>query len=71
MIIAHLPKAGDIKPVPSRDGNSDGGRSGEGADTALEILIRKRREAEKPVDLDDLDKLGDLIPPEAPVPPPA
>jgi hypothetical protein len=58
----------DETPLPQggqADAGTDGRRSGEGADTALEILIRKRKQAEIPVDLD----LGDCAPPQAPQPP--
>lgn len=69
-LVAGFPQATDSKPHPAkggnRDGGSDGSRSGEGAETALEIMIRKRRQAEMPV---DLESLGDLAPPENPPPP--
>jgi hypothetical protein len=69
---SRFPAPLDGEPQPPRDGKAadagDGTRSGEGADTALEILIRKRKQAELPV---DLESLGDLLPPAAPTPPPA
>jgi hypothetical protein len=68
MMPAALPSTDDAPPLPKdgKVGGADGQRSGEGADTALEILIRKRKQAELPPDLD----LGDCGPPHIPVPPP-
>ena len=68
MMPVALPRTDDTPPLPKDgkvDPGADGQRSGEGADTALEILIRKRKQSEIPVDLD----LGECTPPQAPLPP--
>jgi len=54
-----LPGGGKAKP-------EDGKGSGQGADTALEALIRKRQAEPSPVDLSDLDSQDDPLPPQPP-----
>jgi hypothetical protein len=59
-----LPLPGDEK-----EKSEEAKRSGQGADTALEALIRKRQAEPTPADLSDLGCQDDPMPPQPPAVP--